>query len=155
MSSQRQTRRFAFTNGIYAGAQLAYLQATQSASANATATLNLGAPVHMGALDNYVTISASAVPSDADGTLVATVKKWDASAGAAVTLSAATDLETLITVAKKGYRIELLDTLTEEQIYLDDGDSVYVEIVSNSAAIDTNPTFVVRACQFIEHAYPR
>lgn len=155
MSSQRQVRRFAYRSGVYASAMLLALRGEiATLTANVTNTILLGAPVHRGALDLFVTVMASAVPADADGTLVATVKKWDASAGAAVSLSAATDLETLITAAKKGYHIALLSTLTEEEVYLDTGDSVYVEVVSNSAAINTNANLVFQAVQFVEQEYP-
>jgi hypothetical protein len=81
---------------------------------------------------------ASPCPVDADGTILATLKKWDKSAGAAVTLSAALDLEAL--VAKQVTDFTLLSTLTDDQRTLDVGDTLYVEIVNNSAAIDTQPS---------------
>jgi hypothetical protein len=90
-----------------------------------------------------VAASCFTVASDTDGTLLATLKKWDASADAAVTLSSALDLEAL--TAKECTDFTILSTLTDDQRTLDVGDALYVEIVSNSAAINTQPvglTFV-------------
>lgn len=89
-------------------------------------------------------VVAFAVPADADGAILLTVKKWDASAGAAVTLVTGTaasvstgDLELL--VAGKTERLTIDAAVTEAQRILDFGDSLYIEVVSNSAAIDTQP----------------
>lgn len=87
------------------------------------------------------------VPVDADGTILATFKKWDGVAGAGVALNTAAqgsattgDLESA--VAKNTHQVPLLATLTDAQrtILNLHGDSLYVEVVSNSAAIDTQPT---------------
>lgn len=82
-------------------------------------------------------VSCSTVGADADGTILLTLKKYDASANAAVTLSSAFDLETL--TANEGALLTILSTLTDEQRRLDVGDTLFFEIVSNSAAFNTAP----------------
>lgn len=105
-------------------------------TANVTNTL-FGGGTYVRSWISKVAASCFTVPVDADGTILATLKKWDKSAGAAVTLSSALDLEAL--VAKETTCFALLSTLTDDQRTLDIGDSLYVEIVNNSAAIDTQP----------------
>jgi hypothetical protein len=83
------------------------------------------------------------VPEDADGTLVATLRKYDASADATVTLTGNIDLEALTT--REETSVKVLGTLTDAQLTMDTGDALEVHVVNNSAAIDTQPaglTFV-------------
>lgn len=75
------------------------------------------------------------IPIDADGTLLLNIKKYDASAGSAVTISSGFNLESL--VAGKVDQIPVNAGVTDSQRILDYGDFLYAEIVSNSAAIDT------------------
>jgi hypothetical protein len=120
---------------------IAAIQLLANFAANATSTLFLGA-VNVRAWISRVSVSCFVIPVDNDGTLLATLKKWDKSAGAAVVLSAALDLEAL--VAKQTTDFAMLSTLNDDQRTIDVGDTLYIEIVSNSAAIDTQPTgFVV------------
>lgn len=109
-------------------------------TANQTNTRSMGG-VNRRAFVERLSVSARTVPVDNDGTLLATVKKRDASAGANVTLTAAFNLETL--VANASSAIALLSTLTDDQLTLDQGDTLFVEIVNNSAAIDTQPADLV------------
>lgn len=123
-----------------------------SITANTTTRFSAGAisdkddtgasPGHQGYIEEII-VSTFTVPADADGTILLTVKKWDASAAAAVTLvtgAAAVgtgDLEAL--TQGKGERLTFDAALTDAQRTLDFGDSLYFEIVNNSAAIDTQP----------------
>lgn len=85
-------------------------------------------------------VSCSTVGADSDGTLLLTLKKYDASANAAVTLSAAFDLESL--TANEGTLMTILSTLTDDQRRIDVGDTLFFEVVSNSAAFNTAPVGV-------------
>lgn len=116
------------------------IQLLAALTANATNTLHLGGTNSRSWIAGVCT-SCLTVPADADGTIVATLKKWDVSAGAAVVLSSALDLEAL--VAKTATPFTILATLTDDQRTLDTGDTLYVEIVNNSAAIDTQPVGLV------------
>lgn len=131
------------TAGSY-GVQLVTLtKEVATLTANVTNTKSIGGLVRPARIHSIV-VSTRTVPVDADGTLVTTVKKRDKSAAANVTLTDGTlNLETL--VANEAQAITLASTLTDDQRTLDAGDTLFVEIVSNSAAIDTQPadlTFV-------------
>lgn len=78
--------------------------------------------------------------ADSDGTILATVRKYDASGDAHVTLSAAIDLEAVTT--KERAVAGVASAATEAQLLLDDGDVLNIAVVSNSAAIDTQPTLL-------------
>lgn len=117
-----------------------------SLTANATNTLNCGAPYRLCSL-NQVSVSARTVPADADGTFLVTIKKRDASAAANVTLSAGTfNLESL--TAGAASLIPLTATLTAAELTFEEGDTLYIEIVNNSAAIDTQPADLVFVPEF-------
>jgi hypothetical protein len=83
-------------------------------------------------------VAASAVPVDNDGTLVLNVYARDVSEGAADTLVSAQDLETLIVAANKAYELTQASDSTEKIFTLEEGDTIYCTLVSNSAGIDTN-----------------
>lgn len=141
MTQQRQVRRFQYRSGIYAGAMLRPFDATfGTITANQTNRVIIAVPTFRGAIDRIVRLAALAVPVDADGTLLFTLEKYDASAGAYVALTTAVNLETLIAAVGASYAVTVLDTLTEAQVYFDTGDTLVAKIVSNSAAIDTQPT---------------
>jgi hypothetical protein len=118
--------------------------ALPSITANSTTTTYIPTPRRKCFIER-ITYHASTIAADADGTVLATVKKWDDSAQAAVSLTAATSLEGL--TAKKATEIALLSTLTPAQLTLDEGDALYIEIVHNAAAIDTNHA---NACIVVE-----
>lgn len=91
-------------------------------------------------------VASFTVPADADGTILLSVKKYDASAAAARTLVTGTgsgqgDLEAL--VAGKAERLAFDAAATDDFRTLDFGDYLYCEVVNNSAAIDTQPSGLV------------
>lgn len=122
------------------GVQAALIQGFNIANltANTTTRVDIGPAPRKSFLDR-VMVSQSTLVADADGTVLATVKKYDASADASVTLSSALSLEADAQVASEGKLFTLLSTLTDAQRTLDEGDVLYVDIVNNSAAIDTQP----------------
>ena len=97
-----------------------------------------------------INIASYAVPSDADGTFVMTVFNYDHSATAEDTLlsTATIDLETVITAAKKSYGLTL--TATAADLVMAADDVVYVKVVNNSAAIDTNLSGAVITIEYYE-----
>lgn len=66
------------------------------------------------------------------GAVTAVVQKYDASANAAVVLTAAVSLLTATQVAREGYVIELLSSLTQAQRTLDVGDTLELKITAAS-----------------------
>lgn len=83
-------------------------------------------------------VSAKTVPASSGGTILAVLQKYDASANAAVTLTANIDLEAL--TANEGTAVSLLSTLTDAQRTLDAGDTLQLSVVTTStvgtAAVD-------------------
>lgn len=75
--------------------------------------------------------------ADADGTVLLTIRKYDRSAAADVTLATSFNLETL--TAKEASHIPFDSGVTDAQRILDVGDFLFAEVVNNSAAIDTQP----------------
>jgi hypothetical protein len=116
-------------------------------TANTTNTLNLG-QVHRLAVIARIAVSVLTVPADSDGTVLLTIKKYDASANAAVTLTAAFDMEA-IAAAKESEEIALLSSLTDDELLFAEGDTLYAELVSNSAAFNTAPAGVVVSAEFL------
>ena len=110
-------------------------------TANVTNTFRIPTPVTRAALLKLA-VSAGGIGADADGTILATINKRDNVAAQNVALTAATSLEVdFITTANKVYQIPLLTTqAVEDARIFQVGDQLYVDIVSNSAAIDTQPT---------------
>lgn len=88
-------------------------------------------------------IACSAIPADADGVMTVTVKNFDVTEAADDVLVSAQDLETLILVANKAYKMTLAAETTENELTLEPGDTIRVELISNSAAIDTNANVTV------------
>jgi hypothetical protein len=80
--------------------------------------------------------AASAVLADADGTMLVNVIVRDASEGADDTIVASASVEGGVAHAVADFALATEDT--EKQQTLDEGDSVRVTFVNNSAAIDTN-----------------
>lgn len=91
-----------------------------------------------------VWIAASAIPADADGVLTVTAKVFDVTEAADDTIISAQDLETLVLVANKGYKMTLAAETTENERTLEVGDTLRFELISNSAAIDTNANISVQ-----------
>jgi hypothetical protein len=87
---------------------------------------------------NRAVVSAGTVPASSGGTILGVIQKYDASANAAVTLTANVDLEAL--TAKEGTAVALLSTLTDAQLTLDTGDPWQFVVTTTStvgtAAVD-------------------
>jgi hypothetical protein len=88
-------------------------------------------------------ISGDAIPSDADGTLLLNALVNDVSEGGDDTIVSSQDLETLLVAADRAYQAALAAETSENQNTLEPGDTLRFTLVSNSAAIDTNPSVVV------------
>lgn len=84
---------------------------------------------------------AVTVPADADGTILARAVKYDAVANGEVTLSADLNLEGLVT--REVSKVGPSTSATEAQLFIRPEDSLLVSVVSNSAAIDTQPANLV------------
>lgn len=128
----------AFTSGALQGAL----------TANGTTTIGIATPYRKCAIE-AAALSAVTGPVDADGTFIATLKKKDNVANAVVTLSAGLDIEAAGLVSQKAVQFTLLTTLTENQKTLRAGDTLYVEIVNNSAAIDTQPVYLAATVELL------
>lgn len=105
---------------------------------NTTTTYNFGGHPSISVI-NKIVISAGTVPASTSGTILAVIEKYDASANAAVTLTASTiDLEAL--TAHEGTAVALLTTLTDAQKTLDAGDTLRMVVTTNNtvttAAVD-------------------
>lgn len=83
-------------------------------------------------------VTCVTVVADSDGTVLAYLAKYDASADAVVVLTSALDLETVVT--KEAARFTVLGTLTDAQRTFDTGDTLLLRVINNSAAINTQPT---------------
>lgn len=83
-------------------------------------------------------VSVEQVPVDADGTLTVQFRKYDASANAFVNLTTAFNTEGLTT--KESAEVPLIATLNDADLVVEKDDVLYCDVVSNSAAIDTQPT---------------
>lgn len=90
-------------------------------------------------LINRAVVSAETVPVGA-GTVTAVLKKYDASANEAVTLTSAVNLEAL--TAQEGTALSFLSTLTEAERTLDTGDTLLF-LISSSSTISTQPDDLV------------
>ena len=84
-------------------------------------------------------ILCDTIPADADGTMLLNALVKDISEGADDTLVSSENLETLVAAANKWYEATLAADGTEKIRTLETGDSLRFTLVSNSAAVDTNP----------------
>lgn len=113
-------------------------------TANTTVTVLVGGiPPSAKFRLNRAFVVCSAVPADADGTMLVNVIARDDSEGADDTLVSSADLETLVTTANKVYELTLASETSEKERTLANPDGLRVTLVSNSAAIDTNAQVVV------------
>lgn len=112
-------------------------------TANATASPTERVLFDRPAVIRGIWITGTAVPADADGTMVLNALVYDASEAASDTIVSAEDLETLITVANKAYEATLAAEGTENELTVAAGDTLRFTLVNNSAAIDTNATINV------------
>lgn len=120
--------------GAFGTHPVVFAKDIQNLTANVTNTVSFGG-INRQAFIERLSVSCRTVPVDSDGTILATVKKRDVSAASNISLTAAFDLEAL--VANASSAIPLVAGLTDDQLTLDLGDTLFVDIVSNSAAIDT------------------
>jgi hypothetical protein len=86
----------------------------------------------------------SAIPSDADGVMTVTAKVFDATENADDTIVSAYDTESTQLVANKAYKVPLAAETSENELTMEQGDSLRFELISNSAAIDTNANVSVK-----------
>lgn len=117
-------------------------------TANATTTFFIAVPAGKYYISK-LSLVCNTVGADADGTILGTFKKYDGVANSGVALNTATDLETLVT--KETRDVTVLASLTPAQRILNtaNGDSLYVEVVNNSAAINTQPTNLCFAAELM------
>lgn len=108
-----------------------------SPTANTTTTYMIPVPYRKCVVERLF-FGQNVVLVDADGTALATFKKYDAATDADVSLNTAVNIESGVT--KETTSVTVDATLTEKQRILFEGDSIRVEVVSNSAAIDTAAT---------------
>lgn len=105
-------------------------------TANNTTTYRLGGLGRLARVAQVVT-SVTTVPADADGTILATVYKYNATTDAQVALTGSIDLEALTT--REGTVTRPLATQTDAQLTVGAADTVEIAVVNNSAAINTQP----------------
>lgn len=91
----------------------------------------------------FVAVSGSVVPADADGTFLLNVSVYDSSEVASDNIVVNQDLETLITVAHKSYLCALAAEGAEKERIIEGGDSIWLTLVNNSAAVEANPFLAV------------
>lgn len=96
-------------------------------------------------------VAADAIPADPDGTMLLNVIVRDISEAADDTIVASADLEALILVADKGYKLTLAAETSENELTVEAGDTLRCSLVNNSAAIGTNANITVQvAAQFTQ-----
>jgi hypothetical protein len=105
-------------------------------TANATTRFSIGVPS-----DNITVVElyvwSYAKPADADGTILLNVYKYDVSATAEEALQETADFDCEGLTAITGEAIGI-QTTTPANLEVDAGDPMYIKLVNNSAAIDTN-----------------
>lgn len=93
-----------------------------------TTTISFGGYPRRAAISRFIISQQVLMTSGSAVTMV--VQKYDASANAAVTLTAAVDLLTPTQIAREGFAIDLLSSLTQEQRTLDVGDTLEVVVTA-------------------------
>lgn len=97
---------------------------------------------------NRAVVSAGTVPASTSGTILGVIQKYDASADAAVTLTADVDLEAL--VAKEGTAVALISTLTDAQRTLDTGDTLQFVVTTTNTVTTAAVDLMVNVELFVE-----
>ena len=97
---------------------------------------------------NRAVVSAGTVPASTSGTILGVIQKYDASANAAVTLTADVDLEAL--TAKEGTAVALLSTLTDAERTLDTGDTLQFAVTTNNTVTTAAVDLMVNVELFVE-----
>lgn len=93
-------------------------------------------------------VSALVVPVSTGGTILATLRKYDAAANADVTLTGSIDLEAL--TANEGTAVALLSTLTEAQQTLLPGDTLRFVVVTTSTVTTAEVDLMVNVELLVE-----
>lgn len=124
-----------------------FLGGASPLTANTTTIFRLGGFAGRKVRFSRFGATTTTVPADADGTIIATARKYDASADAAVVLSANLDLEALVT--REETSTTPLSTATDAELTFDTGDALEIHVVNNSAAIDTQPAGLVFVAEFL------
>lgn len=110
-------------------------------TASATTTIPIESPYVRGWVEGLSIRGDTAAVSGA-GTVLVTVYKWDAAGAAAVALNTAVSIEAAgLTALKTSLPITVLSTLTAAQRTKLEADTLYLEVVSDSA-IGTAPVRV-------------
>lgn len=136
--------RYAPKNPPYSGVMVDHAGAgpVGTITANQTTSFFLQVPPGRHYIRRLAVV-CNVVGVDADGNLTAVFQRYSGAADAATALNTATNLKTLTT---KEYRdVAVTGTLTDSQRIVDSslGDSIYVDVISDSAAIDTQPTQLI------------
>ncbi len=97
---------------------------------------------------NRAVVSAGTVPAATSGTILGVIKKYDASANAAVTLTDNVDLEAL--TANEGTAVALLSTLTDAERTLDTGDTLQFVVTTNNTVTTAAVDLMVNVELFVE-----
>lgn len=118
-----------------------FLGGASPLTANQTTIFRLGGMAGRKCLVSRLGATTVTVPNDADGTILAKLVKYDASADAGVDLTDNLNLEALVT--REESFVNRLSTATDAQLMLDVGDALEVHVVSNTASIDTQPAGLV------------
>jgi hypothetical protein len=123
-----------------------YLGGASPLTVNSTTTFRLPTPPFKCRFLSMA-VSVVTVPADADGSILARAVKYSASADAQVAVSADVDLEAL-TTREIGVAAALSTATEAQRIFNGTSDSLEVNVVNNSAAIDTQPAGLVFTCAF-------
>lgn len=89
-----------------------------------------------------VWVAADAIPADADGTMLVNVDVRDASENAFDSIVASFDAELLLT-AFEALQATIVAETAENQRTVEPGDSIRIQLVNDSAAVETNAAVVV------------
>jgi hypothetical protein len=115
-------------------------------TANMTTIFRLGGLAGRTAMFSGFGATTVTVPADADGAITAAVYKFRASDNTAVKLSADIDLEALVT--REETTAKALG-ISDADLTLVAGDALEIHVVSNSAAIDTQPAGLVFVAEML------
>lgn len=123
-----------------------YLGSTTPLTVNNTTTFRLGTPAVKCQL---IKLAASQVTvgADADGTILARAMKYDAAADAQVQVSEDIDLEAATTRELQVAAAKASATAAQ-RVFNGTSDTLEVNVVNNSAAIDTQPAGLVFTAVF-------
>lgn len=120
-------------------------------TANTTVAPGATLPFDRKAVIREIWVSGSAVPNDADGTMLINALVRDISEAADDTIVSAVNLETVITVANRAFQLTLAAETDENELTVFPGDTLRFTLVNNSAAIDTNSNIsVVVLVQYLD-----